>query len=72
MGCFDSVFVQCPSCGGTAEFQSKVGECCLGEFRLGQIPPVVAGDLDGETSQCLGCGKVVTLRTQVTVIPEWS
>lgn len=71
MGCFDEVSVICPSCGGPAVFQSKAGSCVMATFRLGEIPPDIAGDLDGEWSECEQCGREVKLTTQVMVIPEW-
>ena len=72
MECFDSVYVPCPRCRTMCKFQSKAGDCCLREYRLKNIPPAIAGDLDGDTCECYQCGQKFSLRTKcfVSVIPE--
>jgi hypothetical protein len=69
VGMFDSLYVGCPKCGGSIEFQSKAGDCVLAEYTLADCPPEVAGDLIGQFSTCR-CGHTVTLRGAVVLIPE--
>lgn len=45
MGMFDSVYVACPRCGASTEFQSKAGECSLSIYSLDQAPPEILTDL---------------------------
>jgi hypothetical protein len=60
MGMFDSVYVTCPSCGDTVEFQSKAGECCLSNYSINSVPIEIAAALEGESKQC-DCGEELTL-----------
>lgn len=69
MGSFDSLWVACP-CGKEVEFQSKAGECSMHDYRLDTTPPSVAGDLIGQSQTC-ECGKTITLRGAVILIPEF-
>ena len=41
MSMFDIVHVPCPSCGTTAEFQSKSGSCLLKDYELATATPEV-------------------------------
>lgn len=68
MGCFESVYVTCESCGERVEFQSKAGPCMMGEYDIADndIPPVVAGDLDGEAKDC-SCGMTIRIKTIVFI-----
>lgn len=38
MGMFDTVWVKCPNCGEENNFQSKSGECILGNYDLEDAP----------------------------------
>jgi hypothetical protein len=60
MGMFDSVYVTCPSCGDTVEFQSKAGECSLKSYSITSVPAEIASSLDGYSRQCR-CGEHLTL-----------
>lgn len=63
MGCFDSVFVQCPQCKrGTAEFQSKAGDCSMREFAIDDAPLVILADIDGNSARCDNCGYTMRIR----------
>lgn len=68
MGCFDSVFVNCGTCGKRIEFQSKAGGCRMNIFNIPDagIPPVIAGDLDGECRDC-SCGKTIRIKTTISI-----
>lgn len=59
MGMFDIVHVPCPTCGVTAEFQSKSGDCLLKDFDLSETPPEVLRDVNrhGPTT-CMKCETV--------------
>ena len=70
---FDSVILKCPSCGeGTLEWQSKSGPCMLKVYTLENVPPHVAGELDGDEAYCDNpvCDFVGTLRVQSLVRVE--
>jgi hypothetical protein len=69
MGMFDSLYVQC-ECGKDIEFQSKSGDCSLNAYNLCNCPPSIAGDLINQTESC-ECGRSVTLRGAVVLLPEW-
>lgn len=45
MGMFDSIFVPCPRCNASTEFQSKAGECSLTIYTLDIAPPEILQDL---------------------------
>jgi hypothetical protein len=68
MGMFDTLYVDC-RCGKRVAFQSKAGDCIIGEYQVEGCPPAIAGDLIGETEQC-ECGAKITLRGMVCLIPE--
>ena len=59
MGMFDSVYVTCPKCGGSVEFQSKAGECLCINYAQGQVPAIIAADLDGDSEFCRLCGEEI-------------
>lgn len=73
MGMFDSMFVKC-TCGALIEFQSKAGRCVLAEFTPANVPPDIAGDLNGETEECEKCKKSYTIKTttQVQVLEDYA
>ena len=70
MGMFDSLYVTC-KCGEDVEFQSKAGECALREYRITDVPPVIAGDLIGQCETCRRCGCHITIRGCVTLMAEY-
>lgn len=61
MGIFDSVFINCPECSETIEFQSKVGECNLYNYTNENAPPNLVADLDNESCICPKCEVIVQL-----------
>ena len=66
MGCFDSVYVACTKCDKNIEFQSKAGRCGLNDFTVFDVPPIIAGALNGESRHCV-CGAVLTLEVQTLI-----
>ena len=64
MGMFDEVEAPCRKCDGHAVLQSKAGERILAVYRIGrdEIPMAIAGDLIGESGQCLKCKEPVAVR----------
>jgi len=63
MSSFDSVIVNCPSCGNEVEFQSKARgwNCSLKNFKPSKVPVEIALDLDCAIEQC-SCGAKVELK----------
>jgi len=62
MGMFDSLYVECPDCKESIEFQSKAGRCILSSFNLSNAPAIILADLEGQTSHCQKCDRGVTLK----------
>ena len=74
MGMFDSVFADCPNCGHGVEYQTKRGECILGEYELDDAPPDVLRGVTCAESKCLGCNRMIKLhrtgtRVQHVLVP---
>jgi len=67
MGSFDTLHVYCPSCGEQLSFQSKAHFCQLNQYTVRDVPPAIAGDLDGEVQNCPGCGKDIEILTQFMI-----
>lgn len=68
MGMFDSVTVSCTNCKqDVIEFQSKAGDCRLGEYKPNQVPMAIAIDLDGSSESCPSCGHLVTLHMPMRI-----
>ena len=56
MGMFDSVWVKCPTCGEENEFQSKSGECILGQYDLDNCPADVMANVNRHSPCECDCG----------------
>lgn len=67
MGMFDSVYVRCPRCNESIEFQSKAGDCSLAGYSPSAVPMAIALDLDGSSETCPKCNKLVTLHMPMRV-----
>lgn len=65
MGMFDIVYFKCPSCDGEIEAQSKAGECCLLNFNQNDVPPGIAGDINGSTIWCQSCNKAWQITSEI-------
>lgn len=61
MSMFDSVWTRCPVCSTEIEFQSKVGDCSLSNYRYTSVPISIASSLDGEEKVCPSCTNIVKL-----------
>ena len=59
MGMFDSVFGNCPFCGGEVILQSKAGSCILADYSIDSVPISIAEDLIEESETfneiCMHC-----------------
>ena len=54
---FDSVWVKCPQCGEENDFQSKSGECILGNYNLDECPEDVLQNINRHSPiECEECG----------------
>ncbi len=67
MGCFDSLYVDCPKCNTPVEWQSKAGKCYLNQYTINDLPPAIAGDLHNQSARCDNCGTVLVVHTNVRV-----
>ena len=61
MGCFDTVYAQCPKCDHQISFQSKAGNCNLVGYPLYSVPVEIAADLHGASKACENCGTEVDI-----------
>jgi NMD protein affecting ribosome stability and mRNA decay len=68
MGMFDSVYVRCPDCGTSIEFQSKSGDCICASYTLDDVPSDVVCGLHGDSEMCPECGREVELEVIAQVI----
>lgn len=59
MGMYDSVFIYCPECYTSVEFQSKASDCSLAEYSQESVPIEIARDIFGQTRKCSKCGFTV-------------
>ncbi len=55
MGMFDSVYVDCPNCGGSVEMQTKAGECYLERYTLDDAPAALLIDILNDPAWCRHC-----------------
>ena len=56
MGLFDTVWVKCPKCGVENGFQSKSGECILGNYDLKDCPTDVLVNVNRHSPYKCECG----------------
>lgn len=56
MGMFDRVWVKCPKCETENEFQTKSGECCMGNYTLEDCPDDVLVDVNRHSPCLCKCG----------------
>jgi hypothetical protein len=56
MGMFDSVWAKCPSCGQEHEFQSKSGDCILGNYTFENAPDDVMINVNRHSPVDCDCG----------------
>jgi len=68
MGMFDSVYIRCPDCGTAVEFQSKSGDCILGQYTLDNVPSDVLAGLHKDKEICPECGRGIELEIIAQVI----
>ena len=81
MGCFDTVYFECPKCHEHMTDQSKSGDCNMGKYHMNSVPARVIGGLTNKV-HCMKCNKdydviiprvALTLReaTSDNERPEW-
>lgn len=70
MGVYDSVWVQCPQCGGRVEFQTKPGS--MMSYTLVDAPREALLDIANDKATCYQCNTVcrVDLVVYATVRKE--
>ena len=62
MGCYETIFFECPNCGRELSGQSKSGPCILDSYHYKKVPIDVALDANRHAPfECYkelgGCGK---------------
>lgn len=70
MGMFDSIYVKCPNCGTSEEFQTKSGDCLLQCYNLNNAPDDVLLDVNRHSPYtCRKCGTqfAVDIKKRVSV-----
>lgn len=69
MGCYDSLWVDCPNCGNQLEFQSKSGDCRLADYTLTNIPSNVLMDINRHSPiVCAGCNRLYKIDYKPTLV----
>lgn len=74
MGMFDSIWAKCPNCGEENEFQTKSGECKLGQYDLENCPEDELADANRHSPIRCDCGdllKIDTVHRKVVVCGKW-
>jgi hypothetical protein len=70
MGCYDTIMVPCPTCQTREAFQTKSGECLLGEYNLEDAPEEVLGDVNRHSPYvCRVCGAVFHVKLEIHATP---
>lgn len=64
MGLFDVVWLKCPNCGASIEFQSKAGYPSMEEFDVDNVPSHVAGYIHDDIEKCKSCGKCFQVKVK--------
>ena len=74
MGCYDTIFVPCPTCGQKYPAQSKSGPCDLDDFELVDAPFDVLENVNRHAPFCCSCGTKFAVELEivpkVVVVPE--
>ena len=70
MGCnFDSLWIACPVCSKSMEFQSKSGGCSMMHYTLIDAPMEIMADIIGARKRC-SCGAILMLKGSVSLNVE--
>lgn len=68
MGMYDTAYLPCAKCGKLVGFQSKSGQCILGEHVYPDIPVEILKDLKRDyNTQCGSCGAFLAVVIEVNV-----
>jgi hypothetical protein len=72
MGMFDTIWVKCPKCGEESGFQSKSGDCILGDYTLENCPDDVMVDANRHSPYTCDCGTIfkVDIPTRKAVVVD--
>ena len=61
MGMYDTIWVKCPQCQIDVDFQSKSGQCILGEYELDDCPDDVMMDANRHSPVQCDCGALLEI-----------
>ena len=61
MGLFNRIWVDCPDCGSSVEFQSKSGDCTLADYHISHMPTTDLAGIIGDVEECRSCGNTVSI-----------
>lgn len=61
MGMFNRVWVDCPECDTSVEFQSKSGDCTLASHHITHMPIDDLAGILGDCNECPKCGNMVSI-----------
>lgn len=68
MGCYDTIYFNCPECGEGIEAQSKSGDCLLDTYHHTEVPIDVAQDCNRHAPfECSNCKKHWKFKDSPTV-----
>lgn len=68
MGCFNSVYIGCPHCGGRHEHQSKAGSCLMRRHNIGRAALQDVADAAARPLTCEHCGKQFKVLAKVRIL----
>lgn len=61
MGMYDTIWVKCPQCKSDVDFQSKSGECILGQYEIDNCPDDVMLDANRHSPVQCDCGALLEI-----------
>ena len=63
MGMYDTIWVKCPKCAEESGFQTKSGDCILGNYTLDDCPADAMVDANRHSPTTCDCGAVFKIDT---------
>jgi hypothetical protein len=67
MGCYNTIFFNCPDCGNKLEVQSKSGDCSLSDYEFEDAPLRDLTDIENEIVTCYKCNRTYKIKLQKIV-----
>ena len=69
---YDTIWVKCPKCGEENGFQTKSGDCILGDYTLENCPDDVMVDANRHSPNTCDCGTIfqVDIQTRRAVVVD--